>query len=198
MYANWLAQKDDLQIGIIYPGRGIPMIYDTSGLGSSILAGEKVYNDYCVMCHGENAWGGMGPLYEGEEPPPIAGPNSFNAAATSARRPRLAGFIYNNMPPGATHDEPILSIQQALDVALYLQSLGRPSDFVHTNQVATLLNYLWQNLVYHGYTALKYLRDLPGENRVIARSFSGLKQPAPTSTAVRQTLTSTNKQGAKL
>ncbi len=156
MYANWLAQHDGLQIGRIYEGRGIPMLYDTDGAGSSILAGEKAYQKHCIRCHGKNAWGGMGPVYNGKEPPPIAGPNSFTALATTASRNRLAGFILNNMPPGASHDSPILSEQQALDVAIYIESLGRPADFVKTNRLSQFGNYLWLNAIYHG---ARLLRD---------------------------------------
>jgi len=159
IYANWLAQKQNLKIGVIYPGRGIPMIYDTAGLGSSILAGEKVFKKTCRVCHGENAWGGTTIRVNGEQPPPIAGPNSFNGTATTSRRPRLAGFIYNNMPPGATHDNPVLTIQESLDVSLYLQSLGRPSDFVHNNQVKTFFNYIWQNTIYYSYNLLKIINS---------------------------------------
>ena len=151
IYANWLAQRDDLQIGVLYEGRGIPMMYDTQGLGASILAGEAVFNQYCFGCHGENAWGGMGVVWNGEEPPPIAGPHSFNGTASMSKRPRLAGFIYNNMPQGATPEKPILTVQQALDVALYLQSFGRPSDFTHVNRATIFANYLWQSSIYHSY-----------------------------------------------
>lgn len=151
MYSNWLAEKQQLKIGVVYPERGIHMMTDTEGLGSSILAGETVYKTYCQRCHGPNAWGHMGPVHEGKEPPPIAGPYSFNASASTSHRERLAGFVYNNMPPGATHDNPILTKQQALDVAIYLESLGRPANFLHTNQIGTFLNYLWQNMIYHGF-----------------------------------------------
>lgn len=154
MYSNWLAEKDQLKIGIVYPERGIHMMTDTEGLGSSILAGEAVFKTYCQHCHGPNAWGHMGPVYNGKEPPPIAGPYSFNASASTSHRERLAGFVFHNMPPGASYDNPILTKQQALDVAVYLASLGRPTDFVHTNQVGTFLNYLWQNLIYHGFESV--------------------------------------------
>jgi len=150
MYANWLAQRDKVQIGVIYPGRGIPMLYDTAGSGSSILAGEAVYAEKCFRCHGRNGWGNMGPVYRGIQPPPIAGPNSFNQTATTAARQRLAGFIYNNMPPGATHEKPVLSKQEALDVGIYLESLGRPSNFVSSNRSILFLNYIWLNSIYYG------------------------------------------------
>ena len=148
MYANWLAQKQDLKIGVLYEGRGIPMLVDTYGNGASILAGEKVFNTYCVDCHGVNGWGGMGKVYNNMEPPPIAGPHSFNRTAATSGRNLIAGFAYNNMPPGASHDAPILTKQQALDVAIYLESLGRPADFAHENNISVFANYLWQNGLY--------------------------------------------------
>lgn len=148
MYANWLAQKQNLKIGVLYEGRGIPMLVDTFGMGASILAGEKVFKDQCIHCHGENGWGGQGLVYNGMEPPPIAGPFSFNRTAATSGRTLLAGFAYNNMPPGATHDAPILTKQQALDVGVYLESLGRPADFAHSNNLTVFANYIWQNGVY--------------------------------------------------
>lgn len=153
VYANWLAQRDGYKIGLVYPGRGIPMLYDTVGGGSSILAGEKVYSEHCLRCHGKNAWGGTSVRVDGRAPPPIAGPNAFNALATTAARQRLAGFIHYNMPPGATPEQPILNEQQALDVAIYLESLGRPSDFAHVSRLAQFANYVWLNAVYYGVSA---------------------------------------------
>lgn len=149
MYANWLAQKQDLKIGVLYEGRGIPLLPDTEGAGASILAGEAVYKQNCVICHGENGWGGQGPVYNGIEPPPIAGPNASNHTAAISHRVVLGGFALNNMPPGATHDAPILTKQEALDVAIYLESMGRPSDFAHSNNLSVFGNYLWQNGLYH-------------------------------------------------
>lgn len=150
MYAAWLAEKDGRQIGDLKEGRGIPMLYDTEGFGSSILAGEKVYRQHCIRCHGPNAWGRQGPVHNGVEPPPIAGPYAFTDLATTAARSRLAGFIINNMPPGASHTQPILTIQESLDVAIYIESLGRPANFVEENRIEQFLHYVWLKSLYHG------------------------------------------------
>ena len=141
-YANWLAQKAQLPIGQIPPGRGIPLLYDTLGKGQSFLAGEQVYREYCESCHGFAGNGG-GILVDGREPPPIAGPNSFTRAASTSEPFRMAGFIYANMPLGATLENPILTQQQALDVAAYLSQLGRPSDFTKASPLGVLGNWLW-------------------------------------------------------
>lgn len=98
LYANWLAQKQRLPIGRLPEGRGIPTLADALGSGASFLAGEKVYERYCRACHGRNGHGGAGPVFNGREPPPIAGPHSFNAAASLADANRFAGFVYANMP----------------------------------------------------------------------------------------------------
>lgn len=143
IYANWLAQKEDLPIGRLPEGRGIPLVYDTLGRGASFLAGERVYKDYCEACHGPNGLGGVGPIFKGREPPPVAGPHTFSAAASTADPYRFAGFVHANMPYGATMEHPILSRQQALDVSAYLTSLGRPADFTRVNQLRVLLNHLW-------------------------------------------------------
>jgi cytochrome c len=148
IYANWLAQKDQLEIGKIYPGRGIPRLYDTSGRGSSIMAGEKVYKSICIGCHGKNGWGGVVSIFKGLEPPPITGLYAYNNAAGLAQRERLAGFIYYNMPPGASEKLHVLTKQQALDVAAYLTAQGRPSDFTRNNQIMIFLKYLWQRFLY--------------------------------------------------
>ena len=163
MYSAWLAEKDQRIIGDLKEGRGIPMIYDTDGFGSSVLAGERVYRQHCIRCHGPNAWGRQGPVYNGIEPPPIAGPYAFTDLATTAARTRLAGFIYNNMPPGATHDQPILSVQESLDVGIYLEHLGRPANFVEENRIQQFMHYLWLKGLYHGVYGL-------------VRSFSGGKR----------------------
>jgi thiosulfate dehydrogenase len=143
LYANWLAQKQRLPIGRLPAGRGMPTLEDALGSGSSFLAGEKVYERYCRACHGRNGYGGAGPVFNGREPPPIAGPHSFNAAASLAEANRFAGFVYANMPYGATLKQPVLTPQQALDVASYLTALGRPADFTRVNQFGVLLNHLW-------------------------------------------------------
>jgi thiosulfate dehydrogenase len=147
LYSNWLAQHQGLYIGEQPEGRGIPVLGESLGSGSSFLAGEKVYAKYCLTCHGRSAYGGAGPVFKGREPPPIAGPHSFNAAASLADANHLAGFVYANMPYGATLEDPILTPQQALDVAAYLSALGRPTDIARTNQFEVFLNHLWLRVV---------------------------------------------------
>lgn len=130
VYSNWLAQINELPIGVLPEGRGMPALQDTLGLGSSFMAGERVYNQRCVTCHGPSGWG-----VSGSKIPPITGKASFNSAATLAHRERLSGFIYYNMPPMPKGTPPVLSRQEALDIAAYLSSFSRPEDPVHTSVI---------------------------------------------------------------
>ena len=50
-------------------------------------------------------------------------------------------------------------MQQALDVALYLQSFGRASDFTHANRAVIFANYLWQSSIYHSYKGLQFMQS---------------------------------------
>ncbi|MDP2883050.1 MAG: c-type cytochrome [Azonexus sp.] len=144
IYANWLAQRHDLPIGVLPPGRGMPLVYDAQGRGVSFLAGENVYRERCQACHGPNGLGGRVEV-GGRRPPPLAGPESFTAAATTSDPFRMAGFIHANMPPGASLEQPQLSHQEALDIAAYLTRLGRPADFTRANALDVFFNYLWIN-----------------------------------------------------
>lgn len=146
LYANWLAQRRQLPIGQIPPGRGVPLVYEALGRGASFVAGERVYRERCLACHGPNGLGGRAPINE-RVPPPLAGPASFTGAASTADPFRLAGFVYANMPPGATLAQPALSKQEALDVAAYLTRLGRPADFTRANALEVFGNYLWVSSV---------------------------------------------------
>lgn len=129
-YSNWLAQVNKLPMGVLAEGRGMPALQDTSGLGASFMAGEQAYNQRCFACHGPNGWG-----ISGSKVPPLTGKASFNMAATLAHRERLTGFIYYNMPPMPKGTPPILTRQEALDIAAYLSSFSRPEDPVHTSVI---------------------------------------------------------------
>ena len=80
LYANWLAQRRQLPLGEIPAGRGVPLVYDAFGRGASFVAGERAYRERCLGCHGPNGLGGRLPI-DGQLPPPLAGPQSFSAAA---------------------------------------------------------------------------------------------------------------------
>ncbi len=91
--------------------------------------GEGLYAQYCATCHRPDGLGERrGPTdTDGYTVTPLWGPDSFNAAAGMARLPTAAAFVRANMPYGVTANEPLLSAQQAWDVAAYMLAQPRPN-----------------------------------------------------------------------
>lgn len=85
---------------------------------TDVAAGEKIYKQSCLSCHGANGEGtgaNTGPAVWGE--------NSFNDGAGLARISKMASFIQRNMPVGQPGT---LTDQQAADVAAYILAQDRP------------------------------------------------------------------------
>ena len=58
--------------------------------------------------------------------PPLWGESSYNTGAGLFRLSRFAGYVKANMPNGATYDNPILTDEEAWDVAAYVNAMPRP------------------------------------------------------------------------
>lgn len=90
------------------------------------IKGSIVYKAHCVSCHGENGEGlladnGAEWLY-----PPLYGNNSYNIGAGIFRISMFAAFVKANMPYGVSYQSPILTDEEAWDVAAYINSMPRP------------------------------------------------------------------------
>jgi thiosulfate dehydrogenase len=89
--------------------------------------GQAVYVRQCAKCHKAEGEGeAAGPTSVGFAIPPLWGANSFNSAAGMAKIETAAAFIHANMPVGTDYREPILTEQQAWDVAAFITSMPRP------------------------------------------------------------------------
>jgi len=87
-------------------------------------AGAKIYISKCSSCHGVN---GEGLSVSGSYVnPPLWGEHSYVVSAGMYRITKLASFIKNNMPNGATYDNPQLNDEEAWDVAAYINSQPHP------------------------------------------------------------------------
>ena len=118
----------------------IPVGKPTEGRGSAPLAlleraadparGKEVYGKSCATCHqpdGQGQRNGVAGDAKGYRYPPLWGPDSFNNGAGMHRLIASASFIRGNMPFGARHDAPVLSAEDAWDVAAYINSQTRPA-----------------------------------------------------------------------
>lgn len=88
--------------------------------------GETVFRKHCVRCHGPQ---GKGRRVSGKAEwlyPPLVGDSSYNIGAGLYRVSRFASFVRNNMPEGTTYLNPVLTVEEAWDVAAYINSLPRP------------------------------------------------------------------------
>ena len=92
--------------------------------------GAEVYAQRCVACHqadGRGIRNGIAGDAKGYLYPPLWGQDSFNDGAGMHRLIASASFIRANMPLGARHDTPILSVEDAWDVAAYINTRARPA-----------------------------------------------------------------------
>lgn len=88
--------------------------------------GKEVYAAKCLSCHGPE---GQGLKPDGQPAylyPPLWGDHSYNDAAGLFRVSTFAAFVKSNMPFGATAATPLLSDEEAWDVAAFVNSQPRP------------------------------------------------------------------------
>jgi thiosulfate dehydrogenase len=122
---------------IKFLGQGTPEGVRVSGMGLLPLPdpplaadsgrGEKAYADLCASCHKDDGLGERNkPPRLGYSIPPLWGDDSFNAAAGMAKLAHAAAYIRANMPFGVRYLDPLLSVQQAWDVAAFMISKPRP------------------------------------------------------------------------
>lgn len=89
--------------------------------------GEEVYAVNCAACHQADGSGMRMPNADkGFIYPPLWGEGSYNDGAGMHRLLTAAKFIKANMPTGTTFENPMLSDEEAYDVAAYINSFERP------------------------------------------------------------------------
>ncbi|MFZ5508977.1 MAG: c-type cytochrome [Pseudomonadota bacterium] len=128
MTAYMKFMSSGVPVGKEVAGRGMPKI-DLIERAADPAKGREVYAQTCAACHGADGQGvraGKPGDAAGYTFPPLWGADSYNNGAGMARVIMAARFIKYNMPKGISHDAPVLSDQQAFDVAAYINSQPRP------------------------------------------------------------------------
>lgn len=122
-YINWVGK--DVPKGEIPKGSGL---YEVPVLDRAAdpSKGKLVYDNQCQSCHAADGQGMSRPDGKGYIYPPLWGKNSYNRGAGLYRLSRFAGFVIANMPLGASFQNPILSDEEAWDVAAFVNSMDRP------------------------------------------------------------------------
>jgi thiosulfate dehydrogenase len=120
-----------------FVGTGTPEGVRIAGMGLKPIAnpatppdarrGEQVYAKHCATCHGED---GQGEPRQspgiGYNIPPLWGDASFNGGAGMNKTAYAASYIRDNMPFGIDYRTPVLTVQEAWDVAAYIISKPHP------------------------------------------------------------------------
>lgn len=129
-YIQWLAKGVPMyESGKMY-GRGFPRLPEPE-LKPDALRGKEAYANHCAICHSED---GAGAVVDGQVVfPALWGDDSYNWGAGIARLFTLASFIKYNMPLGQPNT---ISVQQAWDLAQYINSQERPQDPRYTGDIA--------------------------------------------------------------
>jgi thiosulfate dehydrogenase len=123
-YIEWLGS--DVKKGETPVGAGIVTLKSLTRPADPIK-GKALYSEKCVSCHGPE---GAGVLREDKLAytyPPLWGKHSYNIGAGLYRLSRLAGYIRFNMPLGASYVNPLLSEEEAWDIAAFINSQERPT-----------------------------------------------------------------------
>lgn len=122
-YMHWLG--DSVPKGTKPKGVGI-MELEYLDRAADPLKGELVYTSKCVVCHGKDG-SGISNKKGGYVYPPLWGEHSYNTGAGIFRLSRLAGYVKANMPfLQAKYDKPMLTDEEAWDVAAFINSRPRP------------------------------------------------------------------------
>jgi thiosulfate dehydrogenase len=123
-YIKWVGQ--DVKKGEKPIGSGIEKLPFLERAADPIK-GKEVYTAQCQACHGKNGEGLLSLNHVSYEYPPLWGEHSYNTGAGLYRLSNFAGYIKSNMPfKLSTHDSPVLTNEQAWDVAAFVNSQPRP------------------------------------------------------------------------
>lgn len=90
------------------------------------VKGKVVFEEKCMRCHQANGEGQLALNGKEYTYPPLWGNHSFNDAAGLYRITPFARYIKYNMPQGVSHAFPLLTDEEAWDVASYVLSQPRP------------------------------------------------------------------------
>ncbi len=122
---------------MVFVGKGTPKGVRVPGMGLMPIGfpaavpdarrGEAVYTQHCASCHKADGQGErLASPAVGYAVPPLWGEGSYNGGAGMGKIAYAASYIRSNMPLGVDYREPTLTVQEAWDVAAYMNSMPHP------------------------------------------------------------------------
>ncbi len=124
-YMKWLSEGVPPKEEDIYKGYTSITIPNVK---ADTAHGRALYRLHCIVCHQVDGKGLAipGHKFSGYLYPPIGGEDSFNNGAGMYRVITAAQFIKGNMPFGVTSGNPVLTDEEAYDIAAYINTFDRP------------------------------------------------------------------------
>jgi thiosulfate dehydrogenase len=122
-YMRWLSTG--IPDGAKLVGAGTLRIKEPTR-AADIGHGAQTFARVCAACHGRDGLGQRAHGGAGYDFPPLWGPDSFNNGAGMSRLLTAAAYAMHDMPFGTTFNAPILTDEEAYDVAGYIVSQQRP------------------------------------------------------------------------
>ncbi len=96
--------------------------------------GRIAFESKCISCHGNDGQGLMKADSTGYVYPPLWGENSYNVSAGLYRLSKLAAYIKYAMPFNkSSYNNPVLSDDEAWDIAAFICSKPRPEKFFNND-----------------------------------------------------------------
>lgn len=92
-----------------------------------LTQGKTVFTKHCITCHGADGQGTKSEYRSTYTCPPLWGNDSYNDGTRTTRVITAAQFIKANMPFGTTYENPVLTDEEAYDVAGYINQQPRPT-----------------------------------------------------------------------
>lgn len=118
MYMKWVSQ--DVPVEGNVPGDQL-MEIELPTRAADPEKGKAVYAVHCSRCHGSDGQGVFDASRKKYIYPALWGQSSYQPGSSMHRLIKSAQFIYANMPQDlARWDKPVLTIEEAFDVAAYI------------------------------------------------------------------------------
>ncbi|MDJ1504215.1 c-type cytochrome [Xanthocytophaga agilis] len=121
-YMQWLGTR--VKKGVKPKEAGLPELVSMHRAAEP-EKGKRLYKQHCLVCHGVEGQGVLTESGKEYQFPPLWGNHSYNNGAGLYRLSRLAGYVKANMPFGASFDKPLLSDEEAWDLAAYINTMPR-------------------------------------------------------------------------
>jgi thiosulfate dehydrogenase len=122
-YIRWVGKS--VKKGKKPPGTGLEQLAFLERAADT-QKGKLIFVQKCQVCHGADGGGKKDSLTGGYLYPPLWGYHSYNTAAGLYRLTKFAGFIKDNMPYGSNYENEHLTIEEAWDLAAFVNSQPRP------------------------------------------------------------------------